>query len=465
MKTDKILKYTVIGSAVAVILMMAAATIIEKLYGTDRALSIVYHSPVFIVLWAVSAISGVWMLIRLGTIRKPATFFLHIAFVLILAGALITMLTGKSGIMELRRGLVTNQWASDQGMRQKLPFTLQLKEFKVEYYQGTHDPSDYISKVVLKDSRNDTETEYTISMNNILKYDGYRFYQSSYDDDLRGSVLAVSHDPWGVGVTYTGYILLLVSLIGFFFQKNSGFRAALKARSQEFSKPVRTVLLVLNVLLFGYLTFVIGRNWVRYGHGPFVGTYSVMMLMAWLVTVAMALLRKRMPIIQPLGFVLAGFSILVAAISHTSPEGNLVPVLRSPLLGVHVLCMMVSYTLLGLTALIGVVGLIKRDKDTQLMLRDVSLTILYPAVFILTTGTFIGAVWANISWGSYWSWDPKETWALITMLVYSAMLHSSTLSRFNRPRFFHAYAILAILTVLITYFGVNLLLGGMHSYA
>ncbi len=465
MKTDKILKYISIGSVAAVILMMAAATVIEKLYGTDSALNIVYHSPVFIALWAVTAISGVWMLIRRGTIRKPATFFLHIAFVLILAGALITMLTGKSGIMELRRGLVTNQWSSDQGMRQKLPFTLQLKEFKVEYYQGTHDPSDYISKVVLKDSRNETETEYTISMNNILKYDGYRFYQSSYDDDLRGSVLAVSHDPWGVRVTYTGYILLLVSLIGFFFQKNSGFRAALKARSQEFSKPVRTVLLVLNVLLFGYLTFVIGRNWVRYGHGPFVGTYSVMMLMAWLVTVAMALLRKRMPIIQPLGFVLAGFSILVAAISHTSPEGNLVPVLRSPLLGVHVLCMMVSYTLLGLTALIGVVGLIKRDKDTQLMLRDVSLTILYPAVFILTTGTFIGAVWANISWGSYWSWDPKETWALITMLVYSAMLHNSTLSRFNRPRFFHAYAILAILTVLITYFGVNLLLGGMHSYA
>ena len=465
MKADKILKYSTIGSAAAVILMMAAATVIERLYGTDRALNIVYHSPVFITLWAVAAISGVWMLIRRGTIRKPVTFFLHIAFVLILAGALISMLTGKSGIMELRRGLVTNQWASDKGFSQKLPFSLQLKEFKVEYYPGTHDPSDYISKVVLKDSRNDSEMEYTISMNNILKYDGYRFYQSSYDDDLRGSVLAVSHDPWGVGVTYTGYILLLLSLIGFFFQKNSGFRAALKARSQGFSKPVRTVLLVLNVLLFGYLTFIIGRNWVRYGHGPFVGTYSVMMLMAWLVTVAMILLRRRMPVIQPLGFVLAGFSILVAAISHTSPEGNLVPVLRSPLLGVHVLCMMVSYTLLGLTALIGVVGLIKRDKDAQTMLRDVSLTILYPAVFILTIGTFIGAVWANISWGSYWSWDPKETWALITMLVYSAMLHSSTLSRFNRPRFFHAYAILAILTVLITYFGVNLLLGGMHSYA
>ena len=99
------------------------------------------------------------------------------------------------------------------------------------------------------------------------------------------------------------------------------------------------------------------------------------------------------------------------------------------------------------------------------MLRDMSLTILYPAVFMLTTGTFIGAVWANISWGSYWAWDPKETWALITMLVYAAMLHSSTVSRFAKPGFFHAYAIIAFLTVLITYFGVNFLLGGMHSYA
>lgn len=228
MKTEKALKNIVIGSVAAVILMMAAATIIERLFGTERALSIVYHSPVFIALWAVAAISGIWLMICRRTIRKPATFFLHLSFVLILAGALITMLTGNSGIMELRRGLVTSQWASDEGFRQKLPFSLQLKEFRIEYYPDSHDPKDYISKVLLKDSRNDTETEYTISMNNILKYDGYRFYQSSYDDDLYGSVLAVSHDPWGVGVTYSGYILLLLSLIGFFFQKNSGFRNAVK---------------------------------------------------------------------------------------------------------------------------------------------------------------------------------------------------------------------------------------------
>ena len=175
MKKEKILKYTIVGTLVAVIFMMAAATVIERLYGTDRALSIVYHSPVFIALWAVAAISGVWLLIKRRTIRKPFTFFLHISFVLILAGALITMLTGKSGMMELRRGLTTSEWASDQGIRQKLPFSLQLKEFKIEYYPESHDPSDYVSKVVLKDSRKGTETEYTISMNNRLKYDGYRF--------------------------------------------------------------------------------------------------------------------------------------------------------------------------------------------------------------------------------------------------------------------------------------------------
>lgn len=238
------------------------------------------------------------------------------------------------------------------------------------------------------------------------------------------------------------------------------------SHGRGFSKSVRTGMQIFTAVLFCYLTLVLGLHWYMSGHAPLVGTYSVMMLMAWLTTIAMSLLRRSLPIIQPMGFILAGFTMLVASLSFANPETqNLAPVLNSPLLGVHVLCMMVSYTLFGLVALIGVMGLVQRDQDGKTMLRDMSLTILYPSVFILTTGTFIGAVWANISWGSYWSWDPKETWALITILVYSAMLHGSTLSRFNRPGFFHLYAILAFITVLITYFGVNLLLGGMHSYA
>lgn len=258
--------------------------------------------------------------------------------------------------------------------------------------------------------------------------------------------------PFMVSITL-GIILFIVS-------------GVLMARGRGFSRPVKVAMQIITGILFCYLTLVLGLHWYISGHMPLVGTYSVMMLMAWLTTIAMTAMRKSLPIIEPVGFILAGFTMLVASLSFADPQAqNLAPVLNSPLLGVHVLCMMVSYTLFGLTALIGIMGLIQKSEQSQSMLRDISLTILYPAVFILTTGTFIGAVWANISWGSYWSWDPKETWALITMLVYSAMLHSSTFSRFNRPRFFHAYAILAILTVLITYFGVNLLLGGMHSYA
>lgn len=704
----RLLKYLSFGTAVVIIIMMAAATVIEKLYSTTQAFRLVYHNPVFIALWAVSAVSGVIYLIKRKTIRKPAVFFLHIALVLILAGALVTMLTGRQGRMYLRQGEATTEWASNEGFRQKLPFSLTLREFSIEYYEGSRAASDYSSTVHLDDPDAGVSTTHTISMNNILKYRGYRFYQASYDEDGQGSLLSVSHDPWGVGLTYTGYVLLLISMAGFFFQKNSGFRTAVnnlrkqasviiilllagtgtaKASHTKYELPVlpdsisarfdklhiyyndrvaplqtmtrdyslkaygkngyqgytstqvvtgwlfwydwwnvvpfklknkdrgtqvetekesirmqaasgkafrifplridpetglavqqggrvewfspsdplpeeldydtwvfirrsidlihddikkenwaevslildkivkyqhkvaadvlpsathfraemiynrisrpmvpfmasitlgmilfvitgimmgrgrktpawmSNTMLVISIVLLTYLTLVLGLRWYVSGHAPFAGSYSVMMLMAWLVSIAMIALYRSIPVIQPMGFILAGFTMLVASLAGSNPQiTHLMPVLQSPLLSIHVLCMMVSYTLFGLVALTGIMGLLM-PLEASAKLRDVSLVILYPAVFILTIGTFIGAVWANISWGNYWSWDPKETWALITMLIYAAMLHSSTMSRFSRPRFFHAYSVAAIIAVLITYFGVNLILGGMHAYA
>ena len=129
---------------------------------------------------------------------------------------------------------------------------------------------------------------------------------------------------------------------------------------------------------------------------------------------------------------------------------------------------MFSYALFGLIALIsfhGTLLCVRSETEKAEALAALSHLLLYPAVFLLCIGIFIGAVWANVSWGRYWSWDPKEVWALITMLVYAAPLHFTSLKKFQSPKFFHLYCLLAFLSVLITYFGVNFLLGGMHSYA
>lgn len=123
----------------------------------------------------------------------------------------------------------------------------------------------------------------------------------------------------------------------------------------------------------------------------------------------------------------------------------LVPVLRSPFLVVHVGTIMLSYILL-------VVSILRREA-------------LRPAVFLLATGIFLGAVWANVSWGSYWSWDPKEAWALVTLIIYSIPLHQKSLPWFRSQRNYRIYSLIALASLLMTYFGVNYLLGGMHSYA
>ena len=184
-----------------------------------------------------------------------------------------------------------------------------------------------------------------------------------------------------------------------------------------------------------------------------------------LSTLGVTILWKRFPLVLPIGYLLAGFTMLMASMQGANPQiTHLMPVLQSPLLSLHVLSMMLSYTLLGMVAFTGILGLVVPVR-ASIRLRDMSMVILFPAVFLLITGTFLGAVWANISWGTYWSWDPKETWALITFLVYAYALHSDHFRFLRSPRVFHAFCALAFLMVLITYFGVNLILGGMHAYA
>ena len=143
----------------------------------------------------------------------------------------------------------------------------------------------------------------------------------------------------------------------------------------------------------------------------------------------------------------------------------LLPVLRSPFFSLHISTIVTAYALLFSILVVGIIALVKpKDLARMERLKSLSTAMLYPAVALLAAGIFIGAIWANVSWGNYWSWDPKEVWALITLLIYAAPLHEKLWKTFQKPLFFHIYGILAFLSVLITYFGVNMLLGGVHAY-
>ena len=203
----KALKYTTIASVAAVIAMMIAATITEKLESTQFAFDHFYHSPLFMVLWAAAGICSLLYFIADKGKKAPFTLGLHIAACVILLGALLTFLGGKTGTLKLRAGEGAAEYLDDDGNPQPLPFSVTLQKFTIERYPGSMAPSDFRSDILVE-SGGKTE-ERVISMNNIAKIDGYRLYQADYDEDLQGSILAVSHDPWGVGVTYTGYILLL----------------------------------------------------------------------------------------------------------------------------------------------------------------------------------------------------------------------------------------------------------------
>ena len=716
----KNLRHLLSTLTIVLIVAMAAGTVVEKFHGNEYALGHVYGSWWFVALWGLLAVGMAVMMTSRKSWQRPVICALHGSFFLILFGALLTMTTGQHGEMTLSPGKAVNQFSVEKHGRSHettLPFSLTLDRFEVETYPGTHTPMDFVSHLQIHDGG--TTTDAVISMNNILKYRHYRFYQSDYDEE-GNSVLSVAHDPWGVGVTYAGYILLFTALVGLFFERNGQFRTLLRkvsgkaalllailtltaalpaqanekprtlpkesadkmgqlyvmykgrvcplqtlakdfttklygnaryrgytpeqvlsgwliytdewqneptprierdirrgkmreaeekkqiinmllngqllkifphadstrdvtwysqndplpldipdneylfirkqsslcreyavtgqidelnnlldktkiyqekyalgqvqpqaqyraerlynrlsagrwlamvtitlgllcfaaaiiclGKGRELYKPVRIIATVWMALLCLFLAVVFILRWIAGGHVPMAGSFDSMNLLALslcvitLIITVVETLRAtslqntggKYEIVLPAGLLMTGFVLLVQMIGGSNPPiTHLMPVLSSPLLSLHVTVIMMAYALLFFVMLNGFSAVIVRltqpsNTDYIERLRDISLIMLYPAVALLAAGIFIGAVWANISWGSYWSWDPKEVWALITLLVYIAPLHNTLWTSFRKPMFFHIYGILAFLSVLITYFGVNFLLGGMHSYA
>lgn len=747
----KLLKRTAFSLLGILLLILTIATILEKIYGTDFVNEYIYSSVPFVILWGVTAITSLLYIIKSKLHRQPVVFLLHLSLLFILAGAFTTWIYGEQGTMRVRQGEQQTSFTDSKGISHQLPFSITLNQFEIIYYKGTLAPMDFISHISVADKDCHRQIQGKVSMNHIFSYQHYRFYQSGYSEDNEGSVFSVSHDPYGIGITYAGYTLLLLSTVFFFFSPQSRFRQLLKSpllhrsltvilllfafslnsnflkanstspkvlprevaehfgdlyilynnricplqtfardftvklygsssykgltpeevltgwlfyydswknepiiriksnearklleiegnyarlkdyistineyklekmmnhiRSGEqvtdkrgieeadekfniinlvctgammkifpcrniagktlewysqsdqlpqdmdndkwvfirksmsyvnemivmkkyndaclllekikkyqqkecdgllpadnkfkaekiynqfdYSKSVamaciciglicfiyychcmasqkrtsRKAIIILNILLwivFTYLSAAICLRGYVSNHLPLSNGFETMQFMAWCTLLLTFLLQRKFAMLLPFGFLLCGLTLMVSMLGESNPQiTQLMPVLQSPLLSIHVVVIMIAYSLLAFIMLNGVTAVIlhqsqKECKEQIERLQIISQIILYPAIFLLAIGIFIGAVWANVSWGRYWGWDPKEVWALITMLVYALALHPRSLPWFHRTMFFHVFCITAFITVLITYFGVNFLLGGMHSYA
>lgn len=375
---NKYTKRLAFGSLIAILAILAIATIIEKLFGYDAVHRYIYGAWWFVGVWAVFAVSSFTYMLQRRLYRRPAVFLLHCAFGLILAGALVTFTTAERGYLHLRQGETVDRYTLEDETERPLPFELKLVLFDIKYHPGTTDPADYISYLKIGNEIRQ------VSMNKIVRQDNYRFYQMDYESDEMGSILLVTRDPWGIGITYAGYILLALSMIWVLFLR-------------------------------------IGWKGVLFTVIP---TAAV-----WLY------------------------------ISRVNP---MTPILRTPMLAAHVSVIMVSYAILLFMAVTGIVGLCSSRRREKMYLWNAKL--IYPVVFLLAAGIFIGAVWANISWGRYWGWDAKETWALITLLLYSIPMHRESIPAMRNPGNYLLFCVAAFLAVAMTFFGVTYILGGIHSY-
>lgn len=738
----KHLKNLILVVATAIILILITATIVESSKGTAFVRQHIYTSAWFVVLWAALAVvAAVYIVLRKNKSNiSTSVLLVHASFLVILLGAFTSWTMAESGTIHLRQNETTSTMKDEEGKTKELGFEVSLKNFNVVNYPGTDAPMDYVTTLTANTQ------EIKVSMNNIGSFNGYRFIQSGYDSDMQGTTLGVYHDPWGIGITYTGYALLFISLIATMASKKTRmrhlYRKALslqgvkawavtallavssfsttanaqemvkidgdiaddfgkicvlynsritpintvatsfvtklcgkptwdglssnqvfagwifdvpywetvkmieikekkaqellgingkwasfddfwdsynnykldaplkkaykdgdtklqkqlrdadekfniirmlyggemlkmfpyagkqghmqwfapgqplgnlkldekelvfikksmdylaesiitgdKARAEEIAKKIysyqhvrgkavvptkfriytetfynktnaqrlpvmlyltlslllaivstlslnngkqkktRLVSSVLTWVMLIHTTLLLALRWFVSGHLPMSNGYETMQFMAWATLIVTLVMQKRFLPVKQFGPLLSSFALLVAMITDGNPQiTQLMPVLQSPLLSVHVMVIMFSYAMFGLTALIGLQGLIahhRKQEEKEQQLAALSQFLLYPAVALIAIGIFIGAIWANVSWGRYWSWDSKETWALITMLIYSVPLHAD-IKWLRKAQHMHIYMLLAFLSVLMTYFGVNYFLSGMHSYA
>ena len=235
------------------------------------------------------------------------------------------------------------------------------------------------------------------------------------------------------------------------------------------------VFFVLLSILFALHTFGMGFRWVVSGHAPWSDTYESLLYISWSAVFAGVIFFRRSLLALSGAVIIAAIFMFTAHLTDIDPQiTNLVPVLKSYWLTIHVSILTASYGFFGLAAIISYLSLIififrskKRPHldDTIKHIAAISEIALIVGVAFITIGNFLGGVWANESWGRYWGWDPKETWAYVSIVVYVFVIHMRFYKPLNNPFALSVATVLAFASILMTYFGVNFYLSGMHSYA
>lgn len=263
-----------------------------------------------------------------------------------------------------------------------------------------------------------------------------------------------------IGYLAIGGILLLALLFG------------LLGSQGKIIQTITRVLPYLVVLFFLYETFGIALRWYISGRAPWTNTYESMVYVGWSAVLAGLLFMRRSKTTLAIATIMGGVVVMISQLNFMDPEITpLVPVLKSYWLMFHVAIITASYGFFGVSALLGLVSLIISvfSKKEQVLLKISELNIinylsLVVGLALLSIGVFLGAVWANESWGRYWGWDPKETWALITMVVYAFIIHCRLVPRLRGGYTFAVLSVFGLYSVIMTFFGVNYYLSGMHSY-
>ena len=285
--------------------------------------------------------------------------------------------------------------------------------------------------------------------------------QSTIDNEILFNKIGI-FSKLTLAYVIVGFILFIVSFLTVF---NKNWE----------SKKVNQFFFIVLAILFAAHTFGMGHRWYISGHAPWSDTYESLVYIAWSAMFAGVVFFRQSLMALSATVVMAGIFMFTAHLTGIDPQiTNLVPVLKSYWLTIHVSIITGSYGFLAIGAMLGFMALllfIFRDPkkphidNTIKQITFINEAALIIGLAMLVIGNFIGGVWANESWGRYWGWDPKETWAWVSIIVYVFVLHLRMIPKLNTQYIFSAFSTVAFFSILMTYFGVNFYLSGMHSYA